>query len=265
MTTVDPQQPQPTKMPRFSLKLSGASARGLSTSAAVGKAVKAPSSPRKAKATAKGGGSKWKEGEQVTKQDFVSQYLLPNMRGGEVYYMPTFVDHSTADRWYAALCALDTWYHPTLKVHGKTIQQSRSIAAYSVSPDLVVKYSGTTVDMHYPYPPVLVEIQDVLQAVLGVQFNHVMLNRYEDGSVSIGRHSDTLENKVIASISLGAERQFILRPKEKSAADPVKLRPADGSLLVMQGDTQVNWKHEIPREPSLKRGRISLTFRQVYQ
>ncbi|EJU01474.1 hypothetical protein DACRYDRAFT_22596 [Dacryopinax primogenitus] len=118
--------------------------------------------------------------------------------------------------------------------------------------------------MHHPYPEVLVEIQEVLETVLGMQFNHVMLNRYEDGGVSIGRHSDTLENKVIASISLGAERQFIFRPREKSAAEPIKLRPADGSLLVMQGDTQVNWKHEIPREPSIKRGRISLTFRQIY-
>ncbi|KZT54972.1 hypothetical protein CALCODRAFT_437771 [Calocera cornea HHB12733] len=248
-------------MPRFSLKLSGISTRGLATSAAVTKPTKVPSSPSKAK---KKGTSKWKEGEQVTKEDFVSQYLLPNMPGGEVYYMPTFVDHPTSERWYRALDALDTWYHPTLKVHGKTLTQSRSIAAYSASPDLVVKYSGTTVVMHHPYPDVLLEIQEALQAVLGVEFNHVMLNRYEDGGVSIGRHSDTLENKVIASISLGAERQFILRPREKSAAEPVKLRPADGSLLVMQGDTQVNWKHEIPRETSIKRGRISLTFRQIY-
>jgi len=250
-------------MPRFALKLSGLSTRGVSTSAAIATAVKAASSPTKPKPKAKVQ-PKWKEGEQVIKEEFVSQYLLPNMPGGEVYYMPTFVDHTTADRWYKELDDLDTWYHPTLKVHGKTLTQSRSIAAYAVAPDLVVKYSGTTVVMHHPYPPVLLEIQDVLQAVLGVEFNHVMLNRYEDGSVSIGRHSDTLENKVIASISLGAERQFIMRPKDKSVAEAVKLRPADGSLLVMQGDTQVNWKHEITREPTLKRGRISLTFRQIY-
>ncbi|KZO99127.1 hypothetical protein CALVIDRAFT_534674 [Calocera viscosa TUFC12733] len=249
-------------MPRFSLKLSGLSTRGVSTSTtALAKAAKPPLSPVKAR---RKGTHEWKEGEQVTKEDFISQYLLPNMPGGEVFYMPTFIDRTTADRWYKALDALDTWYHPMLKVHGKTLTQSRSIAAYAVSPDLVVKYSGTTVMMHHPYPPVLEEIQEVLQEVLGVEFNHVMLNRYEDGSVSIGRHSDTLENKVIASISLGAERQFILRPREKSAADPVKLRPADGSLLVMQGDTQINWKHEIPRETTIKRGRISLTFRQIY-
>lgn len=38
---------------------------------------------------------------------------------------------------------------------------------------------------------------------------------------------------------------------------------ANGSLLVQQGRTQEFYKHEIPKEAKVKRGRISLTFRQL--
>lgn len=38
---------------------------------------------------------------------------------------------------------------------------------------------------------------------------------------------------------------------------------ANGSLIVMQGDTQKNWYHEIPKEKAITTGRISLTFRQL--
>lgn len=92
-----------------------------------------------------------------------------------------------------------------------------------------------------------------------------MLNRYDNGSVHIGAHSDNLgkpgmtsivladarsENLCIASISLGAERDFILAHKKPATVGDVaryrKRWPlADGSLLVMQGQTQKYWKHEI--------------------
>lgn len=95
--------------------------------------------------------------------------------------------------------------------------QSRAIAAYSMSSDLAVKYSGQIVDMHHPYPPSIANLQSQVEEVLGLTsssssdtsnpstergeqrgggFNHVMLNRYEDGSIYIGRHSDTKENNV---------------------------------------------------------------------
>lgn len=67
--------------------------------------------------------------------------------------------------------------------------------AYSTTPSFTLKYSGQTVDMHYPYPPILQEIQKAVEDELGVSFNHVMLNRYDDGSVYIGKHSDHHENK----------------------------------------------------------------------
>lgn len=81
-------------------------------------------------------------------------------------------------------------------MYGKPYVQSRSIAAYVTSSDLTARYSGHSVTMNSPYPPILVEIQNKVQQALGVGFDHVMLNWYQDGTVHIGKHRDTKENQV---------------------------------------------------------------------
>lgn len=99
---------------------------------------------------------------------------------------------------YIYLCV---GYRPTLKVYGHAVTQSRAIAAYATGPDVHLKYSGQTVQMHHPFPPVVQAIQEVVESALGLGgekgggFNHVMLNRYDDGTVYIGNHSDNKENK----------------------------------------------------------------------
>ncbi|CAA7265714.1 unnamed protein product [Cyclocybe aegerita] len=243
---------------------------------------------------------------------------MKDMSDCEVYYVPSFISEKKAEDWYEELLSLETWYQPKLKVYGREVIQSRKIAAYATDPNLTLKYSGQVVDMNYEYPQVLREIQDQVEDKLGVKFNHVMLNLYEDGTIYIGNHRDTPENKVIASVSLGAPRTFIMTQDPKaqrrkadhaspSSVGNVELRdltsrprtsprsessssrkcPADyqetesteeppqlfvarkswilapGSLVVMQGETQKYWKHEIPKEPKVKEGRISLTFRQL--
>ncbi|RDB26076.1 DNA oxidative demethylase ALKBH2 [Hypsizygus marmoreus] len=226
-------------------------------------------------------------------------FQLKDMPDAEVFYVPNFFDEETSAQWYSGLLELDSWYQPRLKLYGREIIQSRKIAAYATDPKLTLKYSGQVVDMHYEYPPLLRQIQDEVEEKLGVTFNHVMLNLYEDGSVYIGNHRDNLENRVIASVSLGAPRTFIMThdaPKrakhtsrQKRKARVTSLETSDppippdlddlkinkptakrkqwtlnsGSLIVMQGDTQRFWKHEIPKEPKVKDGRISLTFRQL--
>ena len=71
-------------------------------------------------------------------------------------------------------------------MYGRTFPQSRQIAAYSTTPNATLKYSGSTIDMNYPFPPILDEIRLKLERDLGVSFNHVMLNRYDDGNIYIG-------------------------------------------------------------------------------
>jgi alkylated DNA repair dioxygenase AlkB len=186
------------------------------------------------------------------------------MPDANVLYIPDLIELDISQQWYSELSKLSTWYRPTLKVYGKSVLQSRQIAAYATDASLVVKYSGATVDLHTDYPETLSSIQTLVEEKLGVQFNHVMLNRYDDGEVYIGLHADNLENRVIATVSLGAERTFIMRHRTiKGEEGMKKWKLETGSLCVMHGDTQRFWKHEIPKEPKIKEGRISLTFRQL--
>ncbi|GAA5872730.1 hypothetical protein JCM3774_005043 [Rhodotorula dairenensis] len=147
------------------------------------------------------------ETTQVTGLD--DRYKL-HLADADAYYIPDLVDPATAQHWHDQLLALDQWYRPTLKVYGRQVTQSRQIAAFATERDLQVKYSGAAVEMSYDYPPLLREIQDLVEEKLQVKFNHVMLNRYENGQIYIGNHRDNRENRVIASLSLGAPRTFVL-------------------------------------------------------
>ncbi|GAA6054836.1 hypothetical protein JCM3770_004098 [Rhodotorula araucariae] len=200
-----------------------------------------------------------------------AEYRLP-LADADCFYVPDLVGEHTAREWHDQLLNLDEWYRPTLKVYGKDVVQSRKIAAFATDRGLEIKYSGHPVQMSYDYPPLLRKIQDLVEARLGVTFNHVMANLYEDGGVYIGKHRDNRENRVIASLSLGAVRTFVLThdrpPAHASTSEPLlyshRVALGSGSLLVMQGATQQHWKHEIPREKrAVRDSRISLTFRQL--
>jgi alkylated DNA repair dioxygenase AlkB len=68
----------------------------------------------------------------------------------------------------------------------------------------------------------------------------------------------------IASVSLGATRRFVLRPRaKKGTRAPVEIPLTHGSLLVMRGGTQRHWVHGVPREPRVTEARVNLTFRSL--
>jgi alkylated DNA repair dioxygenase AlkB len=83
----------------------------------------------------------------------------------------------------------------------------------------------------------------------------------------MGMHSDDEpelgKQPVIASLSLGEERTFLLRHKHRKDIGPIKLSLLSGSMLVMKGDTQSHWKHGIARESRPCGPRVNLTFRAL--
>jgi alkylated DNA repair dioxygenase AlkB len=94
-------------------------------------------------------------------------------------------------------------------------------------------------------------------------YNAVLCNLYRDGNDSVGLHADAEPEMgpVIASVSLGAERLFRLKRKDGTVAFSERL--PHGCLLIMAGDTQRNFKHEVPKEPGVTQPRINLTFRRI--
>ena len=94
-------------------------------------------------------------------------------------------------------------------------------------------------------------------------YNAVLCNLYRNGNDSVGLHADAEPEMgpVIASVSLGERRRF--RLKHKSGALAFSKSMPHGSLLIMAGDTQKNFKHEVPKQPEIIKPRINLTFRRV--
>jgi len=94
-------------------------------------------------------------------------------------------------------------------------------------------------------------------------YNAALCNLYRDGNDSVGLHADAEPEMgpVIASVSLGAERLFRLKRKDGSVAFFERL--PHGSLLIMAGDTQKNFRHEVPKEAGVTQPRINLTFRCI--
>jgi len=115
-----------------------------------------------------------------------------------------------------------------------------------------------------PLHPSVDAMRKRLSERLGLGFNGVLLNLYRDGQDRMGWHADDERGlaPVIASVSLGATRDFVLRRKDRTG-ERVVLPLKHGSLLVMRGTTQQHWHHALPRRTRVAAPRINLTFRAL--
>ena len=114
-----------------------------------------------------------------------------------------------------------------------------------------------------PLPhPVLVVVGRELSARYGAEFGSVGFNYYRDGNDSVASHADRelrdLDDALVAIVTLGARRPFLLRPKHGGRA--LDLAPASGDLLVMGGACQAGWTHGVPKVARAG-PRVSATWR----
>ena len=138
-------------------------------------------------------------------------------------------------------------------------------------------YSGLS-NVIEPWSPATAELRLALEQLTGWRFNSLLLNRYRDGRDAMGWHADDEPEldpaAPIASLSLGAARDFRLRPRPSPASTlsgtpsgapgkPFNLELAHGDLLLMEPPTQLWWQHALPRRLRLQQERLNLTFRVV--
>jgi alkylated DNA repair dioxygenase AlkB len=111
-------------------------------------------------------------------------------------------------------------------------------------------------------PPAVVQARRLLGSRYGVRFTSVGCNLYRDGSDSVAWHGDTirkvLDRAVVAIVSLGAPRRFLLRPRGGGAS--MRFDLGAGDLLVMGGTCQRTWEHTVPKVAAAG-PRLSVTFR----
>ena len=115
--------------------------------------------------------------------------------------------------------------------------------------------------------PALIEITAVLSKHYGVGYDSLWLNWYRNGADSTGWHRDRfscrLPECIVPVLTLGAKRQFLLKPR--SGGRSIGFTPGSGDLIVMGGRCQQDWVHSVPKIPGLLEPRISLNFQSSEQ
>ena len=113
-----------------------------------------------------------------------------------------------------------------------------------------------------PGHPVLAELSDALTDRYDRELRSLSAALYRSGRDSVAWHGDRLgelrADSVVAIVSVGEPRRFLLRPATGGASRAFRL--GWGDLLVMGGSCQATWEHSVPKVASAG-PRISLMFR----
>jgi len=178
--------------------------------------------------------------------------------GGWIQYWHRLLSPGEANRLFATLRREVAWEQ--LRNRLWTFPR---LTAFAADRGVVYRYSGVT-HTGTGWTPPLADIRRHIERTTGATFNGVLLNLYRDGQDSMGRHADAEPelgvNPLVASLSLGAVRSFVLRHQASSEKRVFEL--AHGSLLVMGGTLQHHWTHELPKTAHPVGERINLTFRR---
>lgn len=180
-----------------------------------------------------------------------------------VQLLDGFMHPAEADRTFGQIAISTEWRDDTITLYGKTHAVPRRHQWFADSSACVYTFSGITMQPQ-AWSPVLERVRHFVQLATGERFNAALVNLYVDGGHTVGWHSDDEVGvgSTIASVSLGATRDFVLR-RVDNHADKRAVKLVDGSLLVMRGKTQEQWQHALPRRKNVTEPRINVTFRQM--
>ncbi len=138
------------------------------------------------------------------------------------------------------------WEQMDRPMYGHLVSQPRLSARWNGEPDL----------------PVIDVMARCLGDRYGVEFDSVGLNFYRDGRDSVAWHGDriprSIVDPIVALVSVGHARRFLLRPKGGGRSVPFDL--GRGDVLVTGGSTQRTWQHSVPKA-GIGGPRISIAYR----
>jgi alkylated DNA repair dioxygenase AlkB len=167
----------------------------------------------------------------------------------------SWVDHapewvSGADALFEHLVGSLSWGQRSRKMYDRTVQEPRLTSLWRAS-------SGDHLD-----PPILETMRKLLGERYEIDLDSVGFNLYRDGRDSVAWHGDRItkdiERPIVALVSVGEPRRFLMRPKDGGSSKAFSL--GRGALLVTGGLSQRTWDHSIPKVA--KAGpRISIAFR----
>jgi alkylated DNA repair dioxygenase AlkB len=165
-----------------------------------------------------------------------------------VDFAPAWV--SGSDRLFEDILAERDWGQRSRQMYDRRVLEPRLTAPWSAD-------SGEPLR-----PPILEEIRVLLTERYARDFDSVGFNLYRDGRDSVAWHGDRIkkeiEDPIVALVSVGEPRKFLLRPKGGGRSRAYML--GRGDLFVTGGKTQRTWDHSVPKVAQAG-PRISLAYR----
>ncbi len=188
------------------------------------------------------------------------------MADPEIDFDPSWLAPDEADAAFARLTSTLAFRQEDVVLFGRRVPQPR-LSLWMGDAGALYRYSGRTFEP-VPWDEAVAGLKVRVERATGAAFNSVLLNLYRDGRDSMGYHADDEPElgpePVIASLSLGATRRFVMRARRKRGTTPAReLALTHGGLLVMRGRTQRDWVHGVPKERAVSSPRLNLTFRWV--
>lgn len=175
------------------------------------------------------------------------------------------VDNYTSDI-YQELDKVFVHEEPPIMVRGRECRQRRNVAFYS-DESRGYNYSNQTMtSIPLEKAPILQNLLPLINKSLGTNFNGILVNKYINGEKYLSAHSDDEKDldktkNIVAGIAYGPGiRTFRIRNKHtKKIVLDYQHKPC--TLIVMEGNFQKEFTHEIPIQKKIKECRISITFR----
>lgn len=184
---------------------------------------------------------------------------------GKITFYEGFFNMKESQELMNTLIQTIEWSQDEIVVFGKKHKIPRLNAWYG-DEGKVMKYSGLTLQPK-SWTKELTEIKNRIEIQTRFEFNSCLLNYYRDGKDGMGWHQDNEKelgiNPVIASVTFGQSRPFQLKHINKPEIKKIDIALSNGSLLIMAGETQHYWKHQIPKTSRKVTERINLTFRKI--
>lgn len=154
--------------------------------------------------------------------------------------------------------------HPEAKhrilMHGRLVETPRWQQAYGDD----YHYTGR-VNQALPIPDLLVPLFAWSKSACDPRLTGILLNWYEGPGHYIGPHHDSIKQMIpgspIVTVSFGETRVFRLTRGKGAEAEVRDFSAIDGTVFMMPFDTNLAWKHSVPKSARYRGRRISVTFR----
>lgn len=165
-----------------------------------------------------------------------------------VDYLPNWLGGS--DEVFGLLLGSMPWMNRRVRMYDRMLPEPRLSSWWTMSSPR-------------PFPlDVISEARELLSVRYDRYLDSIGCNYYRGGPDSVAWHGDKLpgnpEQPVVAIVSVGTRRPFLLRPT--GGGQSIRFELGGGDLLVMGGQSQIDWQHCVPKV-SHSGPRISITFR----